>query len=755
VPVINPANVAASDADYMEFFPKPAPYENQRAAMDEIRDALDGGRDVLFEGACGTGKTLAALAPALAHAQAEDKTVVITTNVHQQMRQFVREAREIHDAEPIRAVVFKGKGSMCHIDVDYEECQVLRDNTHELVDAERDKRQLEERQRALLDEAQAGDGEAVDARQAVMDELESVEEELEGLQGGNVCERYYENLVGDTDEFYQWLYDGVRTPEDIYDYAEEAGLCGYELLKDGIEGVDLAVCNYHHLLDPGIRAQFFRWLGRDPEDVVVVFDEAHNVEDAARDHAAEKLTEHTLDSALDELGETGDPRAEAAERVLGAFRDALVGTYEDSFGPGGKGPTRARSEVGSNWADVPVANDDRRDDLTLSFLQAYTGPGISDDVDDALGLGDYLDEEYEEAYRNGDATTRRDCHVLAAAEFVEAYVERGGEFGQYPTAAVRRDDRSGDVYGRAELYTCIPREVTTDLFDAVHASVLMSATLRPFDVVGDVLGLDDPVELAFGLQFPAERRRTFAVDTEPLFSSNRDDPATQREVGEALRDAVRFTPGNCLFFFPSYAEAERYHDALHDVDATRYLDEPGVAAEDLRQEFVADPNGALFTSLWGTLAEGVSFDGDDARTVAVVGVPYPHLDARAEAVQDAYATAFADRDAAGNGGRGGGRRRRGSEDAGWRYAVEIPTVRKTRQAMGRVIRSPEDFGVRMLVDRRYTAASRTGMRKYSVNSTFPPEERAEMVDVDPEKLRFSLLNFYGDLEAYDGDPPSP
>ena len=747
---------ASDDADYMEFFPKPSPYDNQRAAMEEIRGALDGGRDILFEGACGTGKTLAALAPALAHAQAEDKTVVITTNVHQQMRQFVREAREIHDAEPIRAVVFKGKGSMCHIDVDYEECQVLRDNTHELVDAERDKRQLKDRQSALLDEAQAGDGGAADARQAVMDELEAVEDELADLQDGNVCERYYENLVGDNDEFYQWLYDGVRTPEDIYDYADSAGLCGYELLKDGIEGVDLAVCNYHHLLDPGIRAQFFRWLGRDPEDVVVVFDEAHNVEDAARDHAAEKLTEHTLAGALDELGETGDPRAEAAERVLGAFRDALVETYEDSFGPGGAGPTRARSEVRSNWADVPVANDDRRDDLTLAFLQAYTGPGIGDDVDDALGLGEYLDEEYEDAYRNGDATTRRDCHVLAAAEFVAAYVERGGEFGQYPTAAVRRDDRSGDVYGRAELYTCIPREVTTDLFDAVHASVLMSATLRPFDVVGDVLGLEDPVELAFGLQFPGERRRTFAVDSEPLFSSNREDPATQREVGDVLRDAVEYTPGNCLFFFPSYAEAERYHDALHDVGATRYLDEPGVAAEELRQEFVADRNGALFTSLWGTLAEGVSFDGDDARTVAVVGVPYPHLDARAEAVQDAYATAFADRDATGS-GDGGGRWRRGSEeDAGWRYAVEIPTVRKTRQAMGRVIRSPEDFGVRMLVDRRYTKASRTGMRKYSVNSTFPPEERTEMVDVDPEKLRFSLLNFYGgDLDAYDGDPPSP
>ncbi|MFW5896331.1 MAG: DEAD/DEAH box helicase, partial [archaeon] len=57
--------------------------------MERIADALEEGRDVLFEGACGTGKTLAALAPALAYAQANDKTVVITTNVHQQMRQFI------------------------------------------------------------------------------------------------------------------------------------------------------------------------------------------------------------------------------------------------------------------------------------------------------------------------------------------------------------------------------------------------------------------------------------------------------------------------------------------------------------------------------------------------------------------------------------------------------------------------------------------------------------------------------------------
>jgi len=706
--------------------------------MDRIRGALEDGRNVLFEGACGTGKTLASLAPALSYARETDKTVVITTNVHQQMRQFVREAREIHAEEPLRGIVFKGKGSMCHIDVGYEECQVLRDNTYEVADAERDREQLVERQQELLDAANDGEQAAVDARQAVMDELESVEAELEDLREKNTCSYYYENLTADTDDFYDWLYDDVRTPDEIYEYAEMEGLCGYELLKDGIEGVDLVVCNYHHLLDPGIRAQFFRWLGRDPEDVVVVFDEAHNVEGAARDHASQTLTENTLTEAVSELEESGDVRADAALNVVEAFRDALVETYEDSFGFGG------REEVGENWEDVPVANENKRDDLTLAFLEHYEGKGISTDVDDAFALGEQLDEEYEDAYRNGDATTRQECQTLQCAQFIDAYLTEGTELGQYPTVSVRRDTGTDTVYGRAELYTCIPRDVTTELFDSVHASVLMSATLRPFDVTADVLGLEDPETLAYGLQFPEDRRRTFAVDAEPLFASNRDDPNVQREYADTLRDVVTFTAGNALLFFPSYAEAERYHDLLADVDATRYLDEPGVSADDLREEFVSGTDGVLFTSLWGTLAEGVSFDGDDARTVAVVGVPYPHLDERAEAVQEAYGEAFKDT----------GRQRRG-EDPGWRYAVEIPTVRKTRQALGRVIRSPDDYGVRVLLDRRYTRESRTKMRKYSVNNAFPPEERSEHIDIAPEKLKFAMLNFYGDVDAWDGSPPTP
>jgi DNA excision repair protein ERCC-2 len=725
--------VATSDG-YRRYFPYDEPYDHQTDAMGKIREALVEERDVLFEGACGTGKTLASLVPALEYGQAAGKTVVITTNVHQQTRQFIEEARAIADTEPIRAVVFRGKASMCHIDVGYEECQALRDTTRELVDKEQDIEELEQREGELLDASRSGDGEAAAARGSVMDELEELQIGVEAIRDEqNICERYYNNLARDTDAFYGWLYDDVRTPDEIYEYAHERDLCGYELLKDGMEGVDLVICNYHHLLDPMIREQFFRWLGRDPEDIVVVFDEAHNVADAARDHATRTLAERTIDGALDELDGAEDARADPATNVIGTFRDALVDTYEASFGFGD------REAVDEEWTDVPIDNDTGRDDLSVSFLQNYTGQGFEVDLEQALALGEELDRRYEHAYKEGEETTRKDCPTLTATAFIERWMESSVEPGQYPVMGVRRTETG--VVGRAELYTCLPRQVTEPLFEELHSTILMSATLRPFDVTEDVLGLDDPLTMAYGEQFPESRRRTYAVETPALFASQRDDPGVQATIGDVIEDTVRFTPGNTLAFFPSYAEAERYYHRFSG-ESTPYLDRPGTRAEELRQEFIADDDSVLFTSLWGTLAEGVSFDDDDARSVLVVGVPYPHLDDRMEAVQRAYQGAFGDGDA-------------DDGDAGWRYAVEIPTVRKTRQALGRVVRSPEDFGVRVLVDERYTGSKRHDLDEYSVYPSFPPEERDEHIDIAPAKLKFAMLNFYTDMDAWDGSPPAP
>ena len=60
-------DVAESDGS-RQFFPYEEPYDHQADAMDRIREALVEERDVLFEGACGTGKTLASRMRSIASA---------------------------------------------------------------------------------------------------------------------------------------------------------------------------------------------------------------------------------------------------------------------------------------------------------------------------------------------------------------------------------------------------------------------------------------------------------------------------------------------------------------------------------------------------------------------------------------------------------------------------------------------------------------------------------------------------------------
>ncbi|MFB6162591.1 MAG: ATP-dependent DNA helicase [Halococcoides sp.] len=710
----------------MEYFPYAEPYDHQADAIGAIEGALADGRDVLLEGPCGTGKTLAALAPALAVAQRTDRTVLIATTVHQQLRQFVREARQIADQRPIRASVFRGKGSMCHREVDYETCRVLKEATRDLVDLERDRDDLADRAEELLADSQAGDEEAAEARAAIEDERESVADDIAALrEDREICEYYYENLTGDTGEFEAWLDAGVRTPEAVFERAEMAGLCGYELLKDRLDGLDLVCCNYNHVLDPAIREHVVRWLDRDPEDVIVVLDEAHNVPSAAREHARRRLASETIDRAIEECDGVADDRAEPAANLFETVRDALDRVAREQS-----------DDPGSEWTDHSVARSDGRDALTVATLQAYTGQGYAADLDAARDLGEALEERYERAYRDGEHDVLRDCPTATVADFLDAWFDPPA--GAHPVVGVRRDD--GEIDARAELFHTMPRSVTRPLVESVHATVCMSATLRPFDVFESVAGLTDPVRLAYEQQFPPERRRTYAVSTPALFASRRDDRTVVETVADALADAIRMTPGNVLAVFPSYGEAERYHDRIDPTGPT-YLDRAGTDGKAIRESFVADDGATLFTSLWGTLTEGVSYDGTDARAVVVVGVPYPRLDDRMDAVQAAYGEAFADGD--------------DPEDVGWEYAVEIPTVRKTRQALGRVIRSPEDFGARILLDERYTEHAEIEMSEYAVRGSFPAEEREELIDIAPGKLQFGLRNFFADLDAYEGDPPDP
>ena len=504
------------------------------------------------------------------------------------------------------------------------------------------------------------------------------------------------------------------------------------MLFRSLKYADLIICNFHHVLSAEIFATLLTWLDKEPQDVIVIFDEAHNLESAARSHSSMTITEHTIEKAISEIEANQDQMPESrAVELFKMLNDIIRETYNNRFKFG------ERERVGRLWYDMRISDPYERNDVIRGrFMRQALELGFKDEaaiqlvLSEASEFGQTLDEEYKEQYKKGLSKILKRSHIRHATDFLSSYLVLSNDYRYYPIMNVRRDPND-QIYGRLELFTCIPSNVTEPLFASVFSVILMSATLRPFDMVKATLGIKrETCELSYMTSFPPERRLTIAVDVPPLFARSRDDPHALEAVEQVLAGSIENSKGNVIIFFQSAAEARRYYSKLGDkLNVPVFLDEAGVSSHEVREAFFElgekGGKGVLFSYLWGTLSEGVDFRDGRGRTVIIVGVGYPALNDRMNAVESAYDHSY-------------------GSGAGWDYAVQIPTIRKIRQAMGRVVRSPMDHGVRILLDGRFLTDSRQRYGKFAVFEIFPPDEREEFVDVQPEKVKFSLMNFFQD-----------
>lgn len=744
---------------YMRYFTKKSCYPNQAEAMEKIHSALLHEKIVLFEGACGTGKTLSALAPALHVGKKLNKVIIIVTNVHQQMVQFIHEARDINRDNNIKTIVFKGKTSMCPENLDYEECRLKGENTYDLLDFEREVSSKEkELKDAFEKHKKTKDPALYILRNELEKELDDARKKAQSMRNHS-CPKLYEVLKFEGNEFSSWLFSDVRSPEEIMEYAEDRGMCGYELLKKELKNTELLICNFHHVLSAEIFSTLLKWLEKDPEDVILIFDEAHNIEASARSHSSIMLSELTVEKALSEVGEVPEPDSSPvfgggsgsgigipldedyasrlyAKRLFSCLLTAIRDTYDSKLKFG------ERNRLGKHWQDIQISDPyERHDVLKVRFLRDAQKEGFADEeivltrLREIGEFGGRLEEIYAENYKKGLLSVPKRSQIRYVADFLSSYLVLSDRQNYYPILNMRRDFKSDRVVGRLELFTCIPKNVTQPLLDSVYSAVLMSATLRPFEMVKSTLGVSREVEeIIYGTTFPPERRLTLAVSVPPLFAKNRDSPETLEGLREALLAATVASPGNVIIYFQSYAEALRYTKLLEpELSVPIFLDEVGVSAQEIRQKFfkIGEQGGkaVLITYLWGTLSEGVDFRDSRGRTVIVVGVGYPALNDRIKAVESAYDTVF---------GCG----------EGWEFAVQVPTIRKVRQAMGRVVRSPGDFGVRILLDARYQGSQMRRLGKFSVFGYFPPEESREFIDVAPKDVGSLLEEFFANIAPY-------
>ncbi len=341
-------------------------------------------------------------------------------------------------------------------------------------------------------------------------------------------------------------------------------------------------------------------------------------------------------------------------------------------------------------------------------------------------------------------------------------------------------------YATIQINNCIPQNEIAATLDSFGGALLMSATLSPIDVYEEVTGVSklkkgthQPVSLVtkaianskdgdegdsnappeertpnletldslanvpeeppkerrrvvnrsvFELSFPKENRITLAVDAPKFTYSNRWPPEKSQRLRsiyeKVICDVVRSTPGNVLVMMPSYGEAEWASSIIEDnpyVSKNVLTDTSSSdsATDQIKKEFFDGEPKVLTTSLRGTLTEGVDFDGDKLHGIVICGVPITNTSSDlAQAVEAAYDDRF-----------GGD---------GFEYAFTIPAIRKTRQALGRVIRGSSDVGCRVLVDERYVTTSSFS----SVKQHFPDYEADEFITVFPNDVIYELEDFW-------------
>jgi DNA excision repair protein ERCC-2 len=319
------------------------------------------------------------------------------------------------------------------------------------------------------------------------------------------------------------------------------------------------------------------------------------------------------------------------------------------------------------------------------------------------------------------------------------------------------------------LFNCIPRRELRRVFAELGGGVLMSATLRPAEPFREATGVDavpkpgafedemqdgDGTTIRangitdemvaghetrsttfdrFPLRFPPENRLSLVADLPKFTSANRGsdevyDPAAMTDTRAryaALIRQVAQTEGNILVAMPSYSEAAWAHEFLGTVptEKRRLLDETSSADEtdELLDAFFADGDAVLCTSLRGTITEGVDFDGEKLHTCLSVGVPRVPPSAEMTAVELAYAQAI--------------------DTTGGREAAHlIPSTRKVRQSVGRVIRGAAEAGVRLLADERY------GSHERNLRDFLSPQQQREFTLVEPDDVGTAIQRFWAQQE---------
>uniref|UniRef100_A0A8C4ED68 DNA 5'-3' helicase n=1 Tax=Dicentrarchus labrax TaxID=13489 RepID=A0A8C4ED68_DICLA len=558
---------------------------------------------------------------------------------------------------------------------------------------------------------------------------ERCKELLEGKDGRS-C-RYYHGVQRMRDQYTLQHVHGLNKAWDIEDLValgRRLRSCSYYAARELRQEASIIFCPYNYLLDPMIRES----MEIDLAGQILVLDEAHNIEDCARESASFTLDHNSLLMSKDELdGMVNSNIRRSKHEPLRDFCYSLINWIQESQGLmsergyesackvwSGKDILGIFHSLGITAATfgilkqnlAAVLEKEERNGLVNGKEDMVQIPTISSTTSTVLkGLFMVLDFLYRDNCRFSE-----DYRVALQKSYewtkqVPPDVPDAQGFIVRPWRRQRQGVSVKKEVLKLSFWCLNPAVAFSDLSGSVQSIVLTSGTLSPMGSFSSELGVKFSIQLEANHVINKSQVWVGTVGAGPqgrklcATFQHTETYAFQDEVGALLLHVCQVVAKGVLCFLPSYKMLDKLRDRWTKTGLWEKLEQQKAVIteprgggkgdfDDLLQtyydaiKYCDDRDGALLIAVCrGKVSEGLDFTDDNARAVVTIGIPFPNI----KDLQVELKMKYNDQHCKSRGLLPGHR---------W---YEIQAYRALNQALGRCIRHRNDWGALILVDDRY------------------------------------------------------
>jgi DNA excision repair protein ERCC-2 len=655
------------------FFPYSEYRPGQRHMLEVTAQVARDGGIAMIDAPTGSGKSsvVAALL-----AERKGRKIVIAVRTISQLTTFIRELELVKRKQPqIKTVYLVGKGSMCPLggegDV-YRRCEGVKAFSNSLMRDRAEKgAMIPSKDPFIIQQIRRMDKEHPLLCPYYIGSKMFVQAEGVGIRMvpstelRNKADRVIANPV---------------PPRELSEYS--SGICPYELMMHAAKNTDVIILNYHHLFDREIREQLYANLNVEPQDILLLIDEAHNCGDVITGIESVTLEERDLEQALRELSgmQKRHKGAEAVRHVLPRLTEFIRGL--------------ANSTEAEDWFDPAI--------FDRMIIRESLYKHMDEIMDDLMGLAETIREKNQKS-----------------GEFKETAIERLTEFllrlsnsATDPSfLTLYRKDEAGITL---EVRSIDPAASLTEVCGSHACCILISGTLSPVESFKNYyFGKATVTTLALPNAFPKENRVVACANDITTAYSMRQNKDNTNKIVDYIRTFSALN-GNRACYFPSYQILESYADlAVPHIRGKKIFIEPrdAATASAALTEFLSLPSrresGVMFAVCGGKWSEGLDYRGEMLAGAMVIGLPLAPFNRVRRMMIEYFRHKF------------------GIE--GEFLCYTLPAVNRSLQALGRVLRTPEDRGVLVLGEKRFL--------EKRVRDALPAWMQEEMIVCDHERFR--------------------